>query len=92
MQAGYAHHWYYVCRTYRGNREDDIIYIGVNAFWEKEAVQLPRLPLGRKWRIIMNTEFEHTAETDYHKLTKWAAGDTIVMYPRSVVIAIVDKS
>ncbi len=75
-----------------GNREDDIIYIGVNAFWEKETVQLPRLPLGRKWRIIMNTEFEHTAETDYHKLTKWAAGDTIVMYPRSVVIAIVDKS
>ena len=35
-----------------GNREDDIIYIGVNAFWEKEEVQLPKLPLGRKWRII----------------------------------------
>ncbi|MDE6983751.1 MAG: glycogen debranching enzyme, partial [Lachnospiraceae bacterium] len=74
-----------------GNREDDIIYIGVNAFWEKEEVQLPNLPLGRKWRIIMNTEFEHTADTDYHKLTKWVANDTIVMYPRSVVIAIVDK-
>lgn len=74
-----------------GNREDDIIYIGVNAFWEKEAVQLPNLPLGRKWRVIMNTEFEHTADTDYHKLTKWVANDTFVMYPRSVVIAIVDK-
>lgn len=74
-----------------GNREDDIIYIGVNAFWEKEPVQLPKLPLGRKWRIIMNTEFDHTPETDYHKLTKWVESDTIVMYPRSVVIAIVDK-
>lgn len=74
-----------------GNREDDIIYIGVNAFWEKETVQLPNLPLGRKWRVIMNTEFEHTADTDYHKLTKWVANDTFVMYPRSVVIAIVDK-
>ncbi len=74
-----------------GNREDDIIYIGVNAFWEKEAVQLPNLPLGRKWRIIMNTEFEHTVDTDYHRLTKWVSNDTIVMYPRSVVIAIVDK-
>jgi len=74
-----------------GNREDDIIYIGMNAFWEKETVQLPKLPLGRKWRIIMNTEFEHTVDTDYHKLTKWVANDTIVMYPRSVVIAIVDK-
>ncbi|MDE6620353.1 MAG: glycogen debranching enzyme [Lachnospiraceae bacterium] len=75
-----------------GNREDDIIYIGVNAYWEKEEVQLPNLPLGRRWRIIMNTEFEHTADTDYHRLTKWVANDTIVMYPRSVVIAIVDKS
>ena len=37
-----------------GNREDDIIYIGINAFWEKEEVQLPNLPLGRKWRILMN--------------------------------------
>lgn len=74
-----------------GNREDDIIYIGVNAFWEKETVQLPNLPLGRKWRVIMNTEFEHTVDTDYHKLTKWVANDTFVMYPRSVVIAIVDK-
>ena len=74
-----------------GNREDDIIYIGVNAFWEKEPVQLPKLPLGRKWRIIMNTEFEHTPDTDYHSLTKWESNDTFVMYPRSVVIAIVDK-
>lgn len=75
-----------------GNREDDIIYIGVNAFWEKETVQLPKLPLGRKWRVIMNTEFEHTADTDYHRLTKWVAkDDTFVMYPRSVVIAIVEK-
>lgn len=74
-----------------GNREDDIIYIGVNAFWENEEIQLPKLPLGRKWRIIMNTEFEHSAETDYHKLTKWKTSDTIIMCPRSVVIAVVEK-
>ncbi|MCI8972311.1 MAG: glycogen debranching enzyme [Lachnospiraceae bacterium] len=74
-----------------GNREDDIIYIGVNAFWEKEEVQLPKLPLGRKWHIIINTEFEHTPETDYHRLTNWVTKDTLLMYPRSVVIAIVDK-
>ena len=74
------------------NKEDDIIYIGMNMFWEKEEIQLPSLPLGRKWRIIMNTEFEHKADTDYHKLTNWADKDTVVMYPRSVVIAIVDKN
>ncbi len=75
-----------------GNIEDDIIYIGINAFWEKVEVQLPNLPQGRKWNIIMNTEFEHTKETNYHKLTKWTRDDKFMMCPRSVVIAIVGKA
>ena len=40
------------------NTEDDIIYIGLNTFWEDVNIQLPNLPLGRKWRVIMNTEFQ----------------------------------
>lgn len=74
-----------------GNIEDDIIYIGVNTFWENQEIQLPNLPLGRKWRVIMNTEFEHTKDTDYHKLTHWTGNDTLIMCSRSVVIAIVDN-
>lgn len=74
-----------------GNIEDDIIYIGINTFWENQNIQLPKLPLGREWRIVMNTEFEHTADTDYHKLTRWTGKDTLLMCPRSVVIALVTK-
>ena len=73
------------------NTEDDIIYIGVNTFWEYQEIQLPNLPLGRKWRVIMNTEFEHTAQTDYHKLTKWKGPDRLTLCPRSVIIAQVEK-
>lgn len=73
------------------NTEDDIIYIGVNTFWEEQEIQLPNLPLGRKWRVIMNTEFEHTAQTDYHALTKWKGTDRLTLCPRSVIIAQVDK-
>lgn len=73
------------------NTEDDIIYIGINTFWEYQAIQLPKLPLGRKWRVIMNTEFKHTPETDYHSLTKWQDYDHILMYARSVIIAVVEK-
>ena len=73
------------------NTEDDIIYIGVNTFWEYQEIQLPNLPLGRKWRVIMNTEFEHTAQTDYHNLTKWKGPDRLTLCPRSVIIAQVEK-
>ncbi|MBQ2116165.1 MAG: glycogen debranching enzyme [Lachnospiraceae bacterium] len=74
-----------------GNIEDDIIYIGINSFWERQNIQLPNLPLGRKWRVIMNTEFTHTKDTDYHALTSWVGNDKISMCPRSVVIAVVEK-
>ncbi|MBQ7943424.1 MAG: glycogen debranching protein GlgX [Lachnospiraceae bacterium] len=73
------------------NTEDDVIYIGINAFWEYQDVQLPNLPLGRKWRILVNTEFNHTADVDYQALTQWKSQDTIVMCPRSVVVAVVEK-
>jgi glycogen operon protein len=73
------------------NDEDDIIYIGLNMYWEYQTIQLPSLPLGRRWRVVMNTEFKHTTETNYHKLTNWVGTDRINMCPRSVVIALVDK-
>ena len=65
--------------------------IGRKLFWEDVNIQLPNLPLGRKWRIIMNTEFEHTPETDYQALTRWTGIDWLTLCPRSVIIARVEK-
>ena len=73
------------------NTEDDIIFIGINTFWEYRDIELPKLPLGRKWRVIMNTEFEHTCDTDYDKLTHRKSENVLTLCPRSVMIAQVDK-
>lgn len=73
------------------NTEDDIIFIAINAFWEYQDIQLPNLPLGRKWRLIMNTEFEHTPHTDYHSQSYWKDKDVVTVYPRTVIIARVEK-
>lgn len=73
------------------NTEDDIIFIGINAFWEDQDIQLPKLPLGRKWRVVVNTEFSHTPDVDYHKLTRWQGTERLTLCPRSVMIAQVEK-
>lgn len=73
------------------NTEDDIIFIGINTFWEYRDIELPKLPLGRKWRVIMNTEFEHTCDADYDKLTHKKSENVLTLCPRSVMIAQVDK-
>ena len=35
--------------------EDDIVYIAINAHWEKQYVKLPDLPIDLEWRIAVNT-------------------------------------
>ena len=35
--------------------EDDIIYIAINAYWEKQYMEIPDLPKGLEWRMAVNT-------------------------------------
>ena len=35
--------------------EDDIVYIAINAHWEKQYMILPDLPIGLEWRMVVNT-------------------------------------
>jgi isoamylase len=66
--------------------DDDIIYIAINTYWEKQTGQLPTLPAGYFWKTAVNTanpagqEFSESAD-DPAQLH----GD-IEYEPRSVVI------
>ena len=35
--------------------EDDIVYIAINAHWEKQYIKMPDLPNGLEWKIAVNT-------------------------------------
>lgn len=35
--------------------EDEIIYVGVNTYWEKKYIELPKLVSGYRWKIIIDT-------------------------------------
>lgn len=39
----------------RNNKKDDIVYVGVNTYWEDVEVTLPAPPHGKKWKIAFNT-------------------------------------
>lgn len=69
------------------NARDDVVFIAINAFWEEQEIELPKLPLGHKWRIVVNTELEHISEDDYNEKTRWNREDRILMCGRSVVVA-----
>lgn len=71
--------------------EDDIIYIGINAFWEKQHVKLPDLPLYLEWRIAINTAMPSGPDFVESIDEMLQVGNSIELEPRSVVVLIGTK-
>lgn len=71
----------------RENTEDDIVFIGINVFWEDQDIELPNLPNERRWKVELNTSYPHKEGVDYHALTRWQGDKHITMGARSVIIA-----
>lgn len=68
--------------------EDDIIYICINAYWEKQYVKLPHLPENFEWKIAINTAMP-SGEDFIECINEMPRiGNNLEMYPRSVAILI----
>lgn len=71
---------------YAGSREneDDMIYMAVNAYWEKQALELPQLPAPFIWFKMVDTMAEESVFQDGLEMTENAC----TMGPRSAVVFI----
>ena len=63
----------------KDDKRDEIIYLAINAYWEKQSVHLPQLPQGMEWKLIVNT-----AETAISEPR--AVLDRLFMQERSVML------
>lgn len=63
------------------DRKDDIVYIGINAFWEERTFVLPKLPVGFSWKMAVDTT-DCKMYPDGEPLTS----AEVTAGPRSVVI------
>lgn len=72
--------------------EDDIVYIAINAHWEKQYIKLPDLPKGLEWRIAVNTAM--ISGNDFiEQVNDMVKVDKMVeLEPRSVLIILGVKS
>lgn len=39
----------------REGANDDLVYLGVNAFWEAQQIEMPLLPEGKFWKPVVDT-------------------------------------
>ena len=69
---------------------DDIIFYGMNAYWETLVMQLPELPNNLQWKICVNTNIEYEDGKDVEAQTEFYYKKTLKVPPRSVVILVAE--
>lgn len=69
---------------------DDIVYFGINAYWEQVNVELPELPSGYVWRLYVDTSRNPEEVITEHKYI-YLYDRRIAMQGRSVIVAVAEK-
>lgn len=80
---------HYVGIMYAGRsttgKKDEILYLGINTYWETQKIELPELREGMTWKELVDT-YEETGISKEKRI--W--GNGMEMQPRSVKILIVE--
>ena len=69
---------------------DEIVYFGINAYWEKLDVELPGLPTGYVWKLFVDTGKNPDSVICEHK-NIMLYNRKITMHGRSVIVAVAQK-
>ncbi len=68
------------------NTRDDIVFYGMNAYWEPLDMQLPALPDGMQWKVCVNTSVEYADGMDVGALTEFDYESKLKIPARTVVV------
>jgi glycogen operon protein len=74
------------------NTADDIVFYGMNSYWEPLQMRLPHLPNEYRWKVVANTYFEYSDETDFDELTKKGDGNLIFIPERTTIVLIAEQN
>ena len=72
----------------RSQEEEDIVYLGINAFWKPQQIGLPALPANRYWIPVVDTAREEETVIGQEEILD---RNVYVMGARSVLICIVKR-
>lgn len=70
--------------------EDDIVFYGMNAYWEPLVMQLPVLPNGKHWHVDTNTNAEYFDGEDFTAKTELLGVNTIRVPARTTIILVAE--
>lgn len=72
------------------DKEDDIVFYCMNAYWEPLVMQLPVLPNGKHWHVDTNTNAEYFDGEDFTAKTEFLGVNTIRVPARTTIILVAE--
>lgn len=72
------------------DKEDDIVFYCMNAYWEPLVMQLPVLPNGKHWHVDTNTNAEYLDGEDFTAKTEFLGVNTIRVPARTTIILVAE--
>ena len=72
------------------DKEDDIVFYCMNAYWEPLVMQLPVLPNGKHWHVDTNTNAEYFDGEDFTAKTELLGVNTIRVPARTTIILVAE--
>ncbi len=70
---------------------DEIVFYGMNAYWEQLVLQLPELPNGLHWKIVVNTFLTYEDGKDVEAETEFYYKKMVMVPPRTVIILVAEE-
>lgn len=70
--------------------DDDIVFYGMNAYWEPLMMQLPELPDKRQWKVCVNTFVEYEDGLDVEPLTDFSYKHALKVPPRTAIVLVAE--
>ena len=70
--------------------DDDIVFYGMNAYWEPLTMRIPALPEEFRWKLVVNTFCEYQDGEDFAAQTRHE-GTMVVIPERSTIILVAER-
>ncbi len=71
--------------------DDDLVFYAMNAYWQRLNMQLPDVPEGMYWRVVMNTNMEYEDGKNFMNYTSLWGEQMLQMPPRTMILLVAER-
>lgn len=70
------------------SKQDDVVFIAMNMYWESREMTLPEVPEGYEWKVAVYTDMVHVSKKEYESIV--INDNKLYLNARSIMVITMD--